>query len=145
LANNSISEGVITFRPTYRFNRNEVNDKGFRTFSAEKLRVPAWCDRVLWKSLPGNTNGITQTAYESCDEIMTRYAPKLVGTQRSLYAERRVAYRLLVPCSDHSPVYATFLVETHLPNLPYQRMPVIIRLSHLCVKTTKHRKAAKGM
>ena len=118
-ANNAFvgfQEGVITFRPTYRFNRNEVNDRGYRTFSAEKMRVPAWCDRVLWKSLPGSNNGITQTAYDSCDVIMT---------------------------SDYSPVFATFLVESYLPSLPYEPVPTIIRLASVEFKSKQQRKGAK--
>jgi len=39
-------EGQIGFDPTYRFER------GNRNYSAEKERVPSWCDRILWKSLP---------------------------------------------------------------------------------------------
>jgi len=39
-------EGKINFIPTYKFER------GNRQYTDEKLRIPSWCDRILYKSLP---------------------------------------------------------------------------------------------
>jgi phosphatidylinositol-3,4,5-trisphosphate 5-phosphatase 2 len=77
------NEGPINFPPTYRYNR------GDRTYSEHKQRIPSWCDRILWRSLPGHE--VTQTNYNCCDLIVT---------------------------SDHSPVFATFKVPTQLPPIP---------------------------
>lgn len=66
-------EGKIDFAPTYRY------EHGSRQYSAKKLRVPSYCDRVLYRSLPGCKLELHE--YQACDEVMT---------------------------SDHSPVYAGF-------------------------------------
>jgi len=97
-------EGDLNFRPTYRYNR------GDRTYSMEKMRIPSWTDRVLWKCLPGLKANLT--AYNCCDEITT---------------------------SDHSPVYATFEVDTLRP-IPPRPVPreadrkYTILITELCAK-----------
>lgn len=67
------SEGEINFAPTYRY------EHGSRNYSAVKLRVPSYCDRILYRSLRGCKVELHE--YQPCDEVMT---------------------------SDHSPVYARF-------------------------------------
>jgi len=63
-----------------------VND-----YNDEKARIPAWCDRVMWKSLPEAP--ITQHEYKCVNEITT---------------------------SDHKPIFSTFTVPCKLPNVPHQ-------------------------
>jgi len=75
------SEGPIKFRPTYKY------EIGSREYTEQKRRVPSWCDRILWKSLPG-TYRLHQTNYSCSDSVMT---------------------------SDHSPVYGTFQLKARLP------------------------------
>lgn len=70
------SEGLLDFPPTYRYER------GTRTYSAAKMRIPSWCDRILWRSLPGTRAKVER--YWSADAIMT---------------------------SDHSPVVATITAD----------------------------------
>eukprot|EP00898_Chlorokybus_atmophyticus_P001207 jgi/Chlat1/2087/Chrsp17S02691 len=74
-------EGDITFAPTFKVHRNEVVDDfphGCRYLTS---RLPAWCDRILWKSV--SSLPVKQLLY--------RAAP-------------------LVVTSDHKPVCATFEV-----------------------------------
>lgn len=66
-------EGPTDFPPTYRYER------GSRKYSAAKLRVPSYCDRILYRSLPGCDLELHE--YKPADEIQT---------------------------SDHSPVYGVF-------------------------------------
>lgn len=82
-------EPDITWGPTYRFNR------GDRTWSEEKMREPAFCDRVLYKTLPCAV--VRNLSYGPCHELMT---------------------------SDHSPIYSTFSVAVYLPAMPHARDPM---------------------
>mmetsp|Transcript_48677 Transcript_48677/g.126326 ORF Transcript_48677/g.126326 Transcript_48677/m.126326 type:complete len:616 (-) Transcript_48677:315-2162(-) len=56
-------EAEIEFAPTYR------KEKGSPAYSREKNRTPSWCDRVVWKTLPGLS--VTPLMYTSAAEIMT--------------------------------------------------------------------------
>jgi hypothetical protein len=52
-------EGPITFRPTYKY---DIGTDEFDT--SEKARIPAWCDRVLFKA-----NRINQRYYKSTSNL----------------------------------------------------------------------------
>ena len=76
-----------TFKPTFKVK------KAFDLSYVEK-RVPSWCDRVLWKSLPGFAGHVHPQLYEACKEYKT---------------------------SDHKPIRAGFEVEI-LKQLPAPEM-----------------------
>ena len=72
-------EAEIDFRPSYRMER------GVDMYNNKKNQNPSYCDRVLWRSLPGFVDHVEPLAYESHMDMMQ---------------------------SDHRPVSATFKVRT---------------------------------
>lgn len=93
-------EAPIRFAPTYKFNRmtNEWD-------SSEKARVPAWCDRILWRSHVESM--MSCTSYRRWDTTM----------------------------SDHRPVSATFVmrVKSIIPE-QCQRVSDELRAEQACIK-----------
>ncbi|KJE95064.1 hypothetical protein CAOG_005559 [Capsaspora owczarzaki ATCC 30864] len=93
-------EMPISFAPTFKL------DPGASTYESVKKRVPSWCDRVLYKTLPGVS--VLPVSYES------------VPTMRS---------------SDHRPVQAKFTIDIPLPRpVSVQRMfPARLVLTNVIV------------
>lgn len=71
-------EGPLSFRPTFKVARND-------SLQYSSARLPAWCDRILWKSLSSWQDKLRLTTYSSAEEVQT---------------------------SDHKPVFARFLLST---------------------------------
>jgi hypothetical protein len=79
-------EGLITFKPTYRYEKGAVQRFAKNEYAYEKqkssgvkINVPSWCDRVLHRSFPNQSS--KQITYGCTTNITT---------------------------SDHSPVYAGY-------------------------------------
>ncbi|KAH3762969.1 inositol 5-phosphatase [Pelomyxa schiedti] len=90
-------EGELLFRPTYKYH---VGTRDYDT-GGKKKRIPAWCDRVLWKTLPGAAP-LEQKQYFCCD---------------------------LLTSSDHSPVFSVFTTTTQLAPSPLLETPFSITIT----------------
>lgn len=120
--------------PTYRFDRSVFDPQGKRIYSEEKMRVPSWTDRVLWRGLPNCP--IEVMKYDAVNSVATRYVqtwiPSVTPLSQSnfflwqlslaessffIYPTRRPLYIfniLMIFHSDHSPVFCTFSVSARL-------------------------------
>jgi len=78
----SFMEGPITFPPTYKY---DLHSTEYDT--SEKRRIPAWCDRVLWRAR--DTTRVEQLHYR-------RYEPD-ISDHRPISA----AFRVLVKSIQH--------------------------------------------
>ncbi|KAL8247454.1 hypothetical protein R6Q59_008670 [Mikania micrantha] len=94
-------EAVITFPPTYKFERNQPGLAGYD--SGEKKRIPAWCDRVLYRDNRPDSSDICNLncpvvasvlQYEACMDVTD---------------------------SDHKPVRCVFSVELARVDEPKRR------------------------
>jgi hypothetical protein len=79
------SEGPLDFAPTYKYDRrsNEYD-------SSEKRRVPAWCDRVLWRSRePSRVEQLHYRRYEANISDHRPISSAFRMTVKSISPERR--------------------------------------------------------
>ncbi len=80
-------EGPLRFAPTFKLQRGRPAGDARDAKAAaaapvySRKRVPAWADRVLWRSAPAAAAALRQTAYRACPAVAT---------------------------SDHAPVCASF-------------------------------------
>lgn len=64
----SFQEGPINFVPTYKYDprTNEFD-------TSPKKRIPAWCDRILWRVL--NNSRVAQTQYRRWEADISDHRP----------------------------------------------------------------------
>nr|CAB3457481.1 unnamed protein product [Digitaria exilis] len=84
-------EGIIKFPPTYKFQKHQPGLGGYD--SGEKKRIPAWCDRVLYRD--SRSVSVAECSLE-CPVVasITSYVACMDVTE-----------------SDHKPVRCTFSVD----------------------------------
>ena len=84
-------EGDIRFKPTYKYAKNTVTyDRG--QGKEGKIRVPAWCDRILWRKTARAHALVRQLHYDRETCIMSDHMPVVaifeVGVKNRLDDER---------------------------------------------------------
>lgn len=95
-------EGVIDFAPTYKF------DKGTDRYdTSEKMRVPAWTDRILWSV----TRNWPDVATSDVDHAESKEKASLVKQRRQGVTLQSYHSIPDIRLSDHKPVRATFLIR----------------------------------
>ena len=102
------TEAVADYEPTFKVKRGLAPrpEEGYGTpKDPKKLRVPSWCDRVLWRSLPHLEGALVHKS--------TRPVPG-------------------VTTSDHKPLCSTFAL-TLWPPLVRSIHPVVLRFSGLAL------------
>uniref|UniRef100_A0A2N9EHA8 Inositol polyphosphate-related phosphatase domain-containing protein n=1 Tax=Fagus sylvatica TaxID=28930 RepID=A0A2N9EHA8_FAGSY len=84
-------EAVIMFPPTYKFERNQAGLAGYD--SGEKKRIPAWCDRILYRD---SRSALVSECSLECPVVssISRYEACMDVTD-----------------SDHKPVRCIFTVD----------------------------------
>ncbi|KAH7881837.1 hypothetical protein F5I97DRAFT_1932266 [Phlebopus sp. FC_14] len=88
----SFQEGPLTFAPTYKYDRrsNEYD-------TSEKKRVPAWCDRILWRSR--DPERVVQLNYRRYEANVSDHRPISAGfvvTVKSVRHDTRAREKVLV-------------------------------------------------
>lgn len=63
-------EGMINFPPTYKYEINSDRYVGQNPREGEKIRSPAWCDRILWLG-----KGVKQLSYKRADIRLSDHRP----------------------------------------------------------------------
>lgn len=81
----TFQEGPLNFAPTYKYDR-----KSDEYDSSEKRRVPAWCDRVLWRSR--EPSRVEQLHYRRWEANVSDHRPISAGflmTVKSINPQNR--------------------------------------------------------
>ncbi|KAG4997662.1 hypothetical protein JHK82_028431 [Glycine max] len=94
-------EAVITFPPTYKFERHQAGLAGYD--SGEKKRIPAWCDRILYR--------------DSCTSLVSECSLECPIVSSVLQYEACMD----VTDSDHKPVRCIFSTDIARVDEPIRR------------------------
>uniref|UniRef100_A0A7S4JKZ5 Inositol polyphosphate-related phosphatase domain-containing protein n=1 Tax=Paramoeba aestuarina TaxID=180227 RepID=A0A7S4JKZ5_9EUKA len=108
-------EAHIAFPPTYKYMRGDEYIKdGMREYTEERMRIPSWCDRILWRNLPDCS--VRNDSYNCFDTITT---------------------------SDHSPVAGTFYVRCARLPRPSKKAKFAIHIVQLECKVDEDKEGTK--
>jgi hypothetical protein len=86
----TFTEGLLNFAPTYKYDRRSDEYD-----TSEKRRVPAWCDRILWRSR--EPSRVQQLCYRRWEANVSDHRPISGGfrmTVKSVKPEHRMQVKL---------------------------------------------------
>lgn len=119
-------EGLLTFPPTYKY---QPGTDVYETRAEKKLRAPAWCDRVLWKT--SRSNMVSQVNYRRAALNPSDHKP--VGSyfncrlQKVVESKERVVFQELMnvlasysSTSNVIPVLETSSLNIHIDKVYYE-------------------------
>ncbi|TFK53347.1 DNase I-like protein [Heliocybe sulcata] len=75
-------EGPLTFAPTYKYDRRSDEYD-----TSEKRRIPAWCDRILWRSR--HPQRVAQLHYQRYEADVSDHRPISAGFQMTVKSVNR--------------------------------------------------------
>lgn len=122
---NGFQEGPLLFSPTFKVNRRDCvdnNEIGLKIDSEGWLgteeyqmeRIPAYCDRILWKSKSVYSAHVQQREYKSVPEICTSDHKPVYGIFDIVMPRRDVWMPLPVPTHAYRCTIEIISLELHL-------------------------------
>jgi phosphatidylinositol-bisphosphatase len=95
----NFEEGILNFPPTYKY---QPGTNSYEQRPDKKLRAPAWCDRVLWKS--SNRESIQQLSYQVAPLNISDHKPITAwfecGVRKVILEKAREVYQDLLFAVD---------------------------------------------
>ena len=101
----------INFPPTYKYK------SGTNTYASEeaKQRMPAWCDRILWRCLNGNRPAIGD---DGDGKKSTDYTVQDAVQSPSAVEQLTYDHFMGALISDHKPVHSLMVMPTQVVESP---------------------------
>lgn len=92
----------------------KTDEKGLMAYNLK--RIPSWCDRILWKSLPGHKHRLSLVEHTSCEEVTTSDHKPMSAlfslTPAPLVAPKKDVEPENLPKISLSEITATLFCET---------------------------------
>jgi phosphatidylinositol-bisphosphatase len=127
----NFNEGQITFAPTYKYQPG-TNDYDRRP--EKKQRPPAWCDRILWRSLSNKLDSVIQLDYTRSELQPSDHKPVMslfqVSIRKIIAEKEKAVFQELIKILDKWENDSIPRVETEGTNIDFGTLyfQVIINL-----------------
>lgn len=136
-------EGILNFLPTYKY---QPGTDQYETRAEKKLRAPAWCDRVLWKTKrmtnnqegTSNFNKVTLLTYQRAGLLPSDHKPVYAVLNCQLKQivaskERAIFTELMQQLQRFNQSLPLSAAATSVSSIP----PPVVQLSELKIQLGK--------